>query len=611
MHGGLERIAELADKAPAEDRRGTLLRLVGYLRPFLPTLAIALVFVLLGTAGQAVGPAIIGRAVDEYLQVGEDPAGLNQTMALLLGVYVVGLLGFVGQVYLVGRTGQRVLARLREQIFERIQTLSMRFYDRNEAGDLMSRLVNDTDVLGSFLTQGLMQSVGALFGLLAVIAMMFVASPVLATVTFLILPVMFYTTRFFANLARDRYRRAREAIGEVSSNLQEDISGVREAQAFARTDENVARFSRANAANRDANVSAVAVTSAFTPAVEILSAISTAMVLGAGGWLAATGRIEVGTVVAFVIWVGLLFRPIQQISAVWTQAQAALAGAERVFELLDERPEILDPPDAPPLRSLRGRIELRDVTFGYDPARPVLKDIDLRLEPGQTVALVGPTGAGKTTLANLVLRFYDVDEGAVLVDGQDVRRLRRRELRGHMGVVPQDAFLFSGSIGDNIRFGRPKATDAEVARAARAVGAADFIERLPEGYDTALGERGGTLSGGQRQLVALARAALTAPRVLVLDEATANVDTRTEAVIQAGLAELLQDRTSLVIAHRLSTIRGADQVIVLVDGRIAERGTHEELLAAGGVYADLYAKQFRHVAPPTADGRANGAAGGR
>lgn len=611
MRGGLERIAELADKAPAADRRGTLLRLLQYLKPFQLTLLLALGFVLLGTAGQALGPAIIGRAVNEYLYEGADASGLNQTMLLLFAVYVIGLFGFMGQVFLVGRTGQRVLARMRDEIFERIQILSMRFYDRNEAGDLMSRLVNDTDVIGNFLTQGLMQSIGALFGLIAVVVMMFLASPLLAMATFVVIPVMFFMTRFFAGMARERYRGARAAIGEVSSNLQEDIGGVREAQAFARTDENIERFSRANAANRDANVSAVAVTSAFTPAVDVLSAVATAIVLGVGGWLTVSGRIDTGTVVSFVIWVGLLFRPIQQLSAVWTQAQAALAGAERVFELLDEQPEVVDAEDAQAVGALEGRIELRGVRFGYDPERPVLQDLDLLIEPGQTVALVGPTGAGKSTLANLVLRFYDVDEGAVLVDGTDLRRLKRRELRGRMGVVPQDAFLFSGTIAENIRFGRPGATDEEVEAAARAIGAHDFILALPDGYATELGERGGTLSGGQRQLVALARAALTEPRILVLDEATANVDTRTEAVIQAGLAELLEGRTSLVIAHRLSTIRGADQVVVLVDGRVVERGTHEELIAHDGVYADLYTKQFRAVVATGTreDGRVNGASG--
>ena len=598
MHGGLERIAELADRAPAKDRAGTLRRLAGYLKPHAPVLAVAMVFVLMGTSSQAIGPAIIKRAVDGYLAPGADPAGLRGTMQLLLGAYVVGVIGFMMQVWLIGVVGQRVLAELRVDIFDQVQRLPMRYLDGHDAGDLMSRLVNDTEIIGNFLTQGAMQSVGALLGLTVIVGMMIYTSPPLAAATLIVIPLMLWLTRFFARLSRERYRTAREAIGEVSSNLQEDISGIREAQAFARTDRNIERFSRSNAANRDANVSAVAVTSAFTPAAELLSAVATAIVIGYGGWLVVARGAAPGTVVAFVIWVGNFFRPIQQLSAIWTQAQAALAGAERVFDLLDEPIALADRPDAPALPAIPGRVAFENVTFGYEPGRPVIRDVNLVIEPGQTVALVGPTGAGKTTLGNLLLRHYGVQAGRITVDGHDIREVTARSLRRQLGVVPQEPFLFSGSVADNIRYGRPEASDAELEAAVNAVGAQDFIASLPEGYATPLGERGSGLSSGQRQLIALARAALVDPRILLLDEATANIDTRTERLIQAGLDRLLSGRTSLVIAHRLSTVRGADLVLVIDEGRIVERGSHAELLAADGVYADLYRRQLGTVAEP-------------
>lgn len=603
MHGGFQRLAELADMAPAQDRRRTSRRLLAYLTERRAPLVWALVFVFLGTAGQALGPLVLQRVTNQLVDASQTAAPLDQrlgelrlSMAMLLGVYVLGLLGFMVQVFLIGTLGQEVLGRMRQQIFDQVQRLSMRFFDQHEAGDVMSRLVNDTDVIGNFLTQGAMQSVGALLGLVMILIVMFVSNWRLALLTCLVIPPMVLLTRFISGRARDRYRVARETVGEVSSNLQEDLSGIREAQAFARTDRNMERFSRANAANRDANVSATAVSSAFSPAAELLSAVATAIVLGAGGYLVVQGQASVGTIAAFVLWVGNFFRPIQQLSAVYTQAQAALAGAERVFGLLDEPVELQDAPDAIELPRLRGEVRFKDVTFGYEPERPVLRGLDLDIAAGTTVALVGETGAGKTTVANLLQRFYDVQEGAVTVDGHDLRTVQARSLRRQMGVVPQEPFLFSGSVAANIRYGRPEATDEQVRAAAEAVGADAIISALPEGYDTELGERGGGLSIGQRQLIALARAALVDPRILILDEATANIDTRTERILQAGLERLLHGRTSLVIAHRLSTIRHADQVVVLEHGRKIEAGSHEELLAKGGRYAELYQRQFGDLA---------------
>ncbi len=592
MHAGFGRLAELADQAPAVRSGDTLRGFLAYLRPHARAVALACVFVIAGTASQALGPAIIGRAVDRYLVPGADPSGLRTSMLLLLAVYVLGFVGFAGQVLIIGAIGQRVLARMRQHVFDTLQGLSLDFFERHEAGDLMSRLVNDIELIGGFLSQGAAQALGALLGLLAIGVVMLASSPLLAAVTMTVVPLMILTTRYFSRLSRERYRRARVAIGQVSTNLQTDITSIREAQAFARTETNIDRFSAANAANRDANVSAVAVTSAFMPAVDILSALATVVVLLVGTWLAGAERIAVGTVVAFLLWVSQFFRPIQQLSALYTMGQAALAAAERVFDLLAERPTVQDSSQAIELPLPEGRIALEAVWFGYVPSEPVLKGIDLTIEPGTAVAVVGPTGAGKTTLANLVARFYDVTAGRVTIDGYDVRSVTQASLRRSMGMVPQDAFLFGGTIADNIRFGRPEASLAEVQAAAAAVGAHEFIARLPEGYETNLGERGGLLSAGEKQLVALARAALVDPRILILDEATSSVDTRTEAVIQRGLEQLLAGRTSLIIAHRLSTVRRADWIVVLDQGRIVEQGRHGDLVAHGGLYAELYATQF-------------------
>jgi ATP-binding cassette, subfamily B, multidrug efflux pump len=374
---------------------------------------------------------------------------------------------------------------------------------------------------------------------------------------------------------------------------------VREAQAFNRTEENIARFRRRNAANRDANVQAVAITSAFAPTIDMLSTLATALVIGYGGYLVFAGSLSVGILTAFLIYVKQFFRPIQLASQVYTQAQAAVAGAERIYNILDEEPE--DPQDAPKFGTATGRISFEHVTFAYDPGSPVLHDVDFHVVPGMTVALVGPTGAGKTTIASLIPRFYDATEGRILIDGGDVRELARKDLRANIGIVLQEPFLFSGTVAENIGYGRSgdpsKATREEVEAAARVVDANDFIKALPEGYDTVLGEGGGALSQGQRQLLSFARAVLTDPRILTLDEATSSIDTRTEAIIQKALATLLEGRTSIVIAHRLSTIRNADLILVIEDGSIAERGDHATLLGKNGLYADLYRRQFRDPVP--------------
>ena len=551
-----------------------------------------LVLVVLGAVAQAGGPWLIGRAIDRHILEG-DAAGLSRTMLLLLAVYALGAFASRGQVYGVGAVAQRLLASMRARIFDRLQHLPLRFFDRRPVGDLMSRVTNDVETLNQLFSQGLTQLLGSIFSLAGILVAMLVLQWNLALACFAVIPIMLLTTVFFARRARRAFRLTRETVGDVSAGLQEDIVGVREAQAFNRTERNIARFRERNAANRDANVQAVAITSAFSPAIDVLSTLATALVIGYGGYLVFAGSISVGVLTAFLIYVQQFFRPVQLASQFYAQAQSALAGAERIYNILDEEPEPPDPPDAQKVGRMEGRVVFENVTFAYEPGRPVLKEVDFRIEPGQTVALVGPTGAGKTTIASLIPRFYDATEGTVYIDGRDVQTYARKDLRENIGIVLQEPFLFSGTIADNIGYGRLDASREEIEAAARTVDAHGFISELPDGYDAPLGEDGGSLSQGQRQLLSFARAVLTDPRILILDEATSNIDTRTEKVIQEALARLLKGRTSVVIAHRLSTIRNADLILAVRDGRVVERGTHDELLARGGLYADLYRRQFR------------------
>ena len=597
----IESIASVPQER-AEDRGATARRLFSELRPYGGQLTVGLFLVVVGALSQAGGPYLIGRAIDRYILRADVP-GLLWTMLLLLVVYVAGTLATLGQIRQVGGVGQRVLASLRRRIFDRLLRLPLGYFDRRPVGDLMSRVTNDVDTLNQLLSQGFTQLLGAFFSLIGIVVAMLILDWRLALVCFTIIPVMLLVNVYFARRARRAFRTTRETVGDVTAGLQEEITGVREAQAFNRTEANIARFRERNAANRTANVQAVAITAAFAPAIDVLSTLATAVVIGYGGYLVVTGTLTVGLLTAFLIYVQQFFRPIQLASQVYTQAQAALAGGERIYNILDEEPEPPDPPGVSSLADIEGHIEFEGVTFGYDPARPVIHDVSFEIEPGQTVALVGPTGAGKTTIANLIPRFYDATGGSVRVDGHDVRKVERESLRRGIATVLQEPFLFAGTVAENIAYGRRGATREEVEAAARAASAHGFILELPDGYDTVLGAGGGNLSQGQRQLLSFARAVLADPRILILDEATSNIDTRTEAMVQRALGTLLKGRTSIVIAHRLSTIRTADVILVVAAGRIAERGTHADLLEKGGLYADLYRRQFREpVSPMSGDG---------
>ncbi|HEY9086698.1 MAG TPA: ABC transporter ATP-binding protein [Anaerolineaceae bacterium] len=590
MHGGgMRRIAEMQEEH-ARNRGEVIGRLVGMLKPYTGQVVLSLLLTVVSAASQGGAPFLIGLAIDSFIGA-SNRAGLGWIMLALAGVYAAGAIAVRFQIYIMSVVGQKLLADLREQVFRRIQSLSLQYLESKQSGDLMSRLVNDIEALNSFFSQGLTQMVGALFALVGILVAMLLLNWQLGLAVLVMVPILLIVTRLFSVWARAAFRRTRVTIGDVSAELEEELGAVKVAQAFNRTDENVRRFAERNAANRDANVNATAITSAFSPTMEVLSTLDLALVAAMGGALAIRGAVSVGTVVAFLQYVQNFFRPIQTVAQLWTTAQSAFAAAERVFDLLDTEPGVQDKPGALEIDELRGEVRFENVTFAYED-EPVLEHVDVTVKPGQTVAIVGPTGAGKTTMVNLIARMYDVSDGQVLIDGQDVRDLAQRSLRAKMGIVTQDPFLFSGSIGDNIRYGRLDASDEQVMEAAKAANAHDFIIRLPEGYASEVGERGRLLSQGQRQLISIARAILADPRILILDEATASIDTRTEMLIQQALNRLLQGRTSFVIAHRLSTVRNADLVLVINDGRIVERGTHHELLSQNGMYADLYQRQF-------------------
>jgi ATP-binding cassette subfamily B protein len=627
-----------AEQRRARSAGATLGRLGRYFRPYLWALLLAGVFVVAGTYMQVLIPDLTGQAVDCYLgpfgtgggietgdafgncwftdpQPGASAAevirGLGVLILLIVGLYLANAVVAGLQFFLMSWAGFHLLRDLRNRVYQHLQRLSLGYFSRHEAGDVMSRFTNDVDTLQQVIGFGLVSVVQGGLLIVWVVITMLSKSWVFALVSLVTLPLMMVVTGWLSGQARLAFRRARREIGAVNADLQESIGAVREVQAFAREEENIEQFANQNAANRDANIRAQAYTSALGPSLEALGYVSLAVVAVVGGLAILTdlqllgSAISLGLIITFIGYTQQFNRPVQQISTLWATLQNAVAGAERIFELLDEVPDLEDKPGAEALPTARGHVRFEGVEAEYNPGETVLKGIDLEALPGQTIALVGPTGAGKSTILNLLPRFYDVSAGRVTIDGHDVRDVTRKSLRSQIGVVLQDTFLFSDTVMANLRYGRPEASDAEVVDAAKLARAHDFIEKLPQGYDTGLGERGAGLSQGQRQLIAIARAAPLDPRILLLDEATSSVDTRTERQIQDALDRLLAGRTSFVVAHRLSTILGADQVLVIDGGEIVERGTHSELLALRGLYFDLYTSQFRHLeGTPGADGGA-------
>ena len=546
---------------------------------------------LVAATAAALAPALLAKyAIDRGIDR-HDVGALDLVVVAFLISAIVYLVATYAQTYLVGWVGQRALRDLRMQLFAHLQSLSIGFYSRNRAGVVISRMTNDVEALDQLIEDGLATLIQSSLTLIGVVVILIVLDLHLALLTFIALPILAVGAVLFRIASADAYRLTRERIAAITGYLAETLSGIRAVRAFGQERRHIREFAKLNDANRAANMTTVKLNAAYFPAVELLSALVTVEILVVGGIEAINGHISTGVVFGFIAALNNFFDPIQQLSQLYTTYQSGMAALDKIFGLLDEQPELTDAPGAIELPPIRGELEFRDVSFRYgaDPdSAYALRDLDLVVAPGQTIALVGETGAGKSTFAKLVARFYDPTDGSVLVDGHDLRSVTAQSLRSQMGMVPQEGFLFSGTVRENLSFGRPEATDAEIRDAARAVGAAEFIDALEHGYDTQVGERGVQLSAGQRQLVAFARALVADPRILVLDEATANVDVHTEAVIEQGLRRLVAGRTAIVIAHRLSTIRNAAWILVMEHGEIVEQGTHEELLRAEGRYWQLY-----------------------
>jgi ATP-binding cassette subfamily B protein len=567
-------------------------RLLPYLKAYQFQIGIVIILIILYTLLGLMGPYLMGVAIDRFIG-GKDVAGLARTAVWMLVVYLLSNGFNVIANWMMSHISQQVLRILRRDLFTHLQTQSMNFFDTHSAGGLMSRLTNDIDAINQAISQNITSLIASTLSMGGIVIAMFILNRGLALGSLLVLPIMFWFTRFVATYTRKGFRELQKSFGGLNGIAEESISGQKVIKAFRRNESVIAAFREQNEAVFRAGVYANSYALLLMPLTNVLGDLFVIVLAGLGGWLALQGLVSVGMIATFINYGQNFISPLRQIANLYNSIQAALAGAERVFEIIDNPPEIQDAPDAIPLENIRGDVRFENVNFSYISGQPVIKNTTLEAKAGQTVALVGPTGAGKTTIINLLNRFYEIQSGSISIDSHDIRSVRKADLRRKLGMVLQDTFLFSDTIMENIRYGRLDASDEECIRAAEMADADHFIRQLPHGYQTNLSERAGNLSQGQRQLIAIARAILADPAILILDEATSSVDTRTEARIQKSLLRLMKGRTSFVIAHRLSTIRDADKVVVINNGEIVEQGTHQELLQMKGFYHHLYLSQFK------------------
>jgi ATP-binding cassette, subfamily B, multidrug efflux pump len=576
----------------ARNPRRALTRLVLYLKPYTLSLGFVTGFVLLSSLLGLGGPYLMGVAIDRFIG-GKDLAGLLRTAGLMLAVYVASNLFQVAANWIMARISQSALKELRRDLFTHLQTLSMSFFDTHAAGGLMSRLTNDIDAINQAVSQNVTSLLTSVVTMAGILTVMFTLNHWLALASLFVVPLMIWFTRFVAKYTRKGFRDLQKNLGDLNSVAEETISGQKVIKAYRRNSSVIEAFRVRNRAVFEAGVYANSYALLMMPLTGVLGNFFVIVLASLGGWFALQGLVSVGTIAAFINYGRNFTSPLTQLANLYNSIQAALAGAERVFEIIDTPSEIADAPDSLQISPVHGDVSLRNVQFAYTPGTPVIRNFSLDARAGQTIALVGPTGAGKTTIINLLTRFYEIQGGSISIDGKDIRTLRKADLRGSLGLVLQDTFLFADTVMENVRYGRLEATDEECVEAARMAEADHFIRQLPQGYQTNLSERAGNLSQGQRQLLSIARAILADPAILVLDEATSSVDTRTEVRIQKALLRLMQGRTSFVIAHRLSTIRDADKVVVINNGEIVEQGSHQELLDRHGFYHHLYLSQFK------------------
>jgi ATP-binding cassette subfamily B protein len=573
-----------------KNSKQTVLRLVGYFRNEKKGLILAIAFTILATGASVFGPFLLGVAIDKYMLVG-DMAGLAMISIVMAAVYISSSFFLWLQGYTMVGVAQRSIRRLRQDLFDKFQTLPVKFFDTKPHGELMSRLTNDINNISHTLSESVTQLVSSLLTLVGIVVIMFFLNPILALVAMSTVPFVMIVTAIIAKQSRKNFLAQQKALGELNGYVEERISGAKVVKAYGREESTVREFQSINESYRRSAIMAQIFAGSFGPIMNMVNNFGYAIVAFAGGWMSVKGILSVGLVASFIVYVGQFNRPINQIAQMFNAIQAALAGAERVFEILDEKGEKRAEETFFP-QKIEGEVTLEEVDFSYDGKTIVLKDVSLTAEPGQIIALVGPTGAGKTTIVNLLTKFYDIEDGKIMIDGHDISSFDREQLRRELGIVLQDTQLFMGTIKDNIRYGRQEASDEEIIEAAKMANAHHFIMGLPEGYETVLSSSGDTISRGQRQLLAIARIMLIDPQILILDEATSNVDTRTEMHIQEAMRNLMKDRTSFVVAHRLSTIKNADRIYVIDNGRIIESGTHDELIRMKGFYYSLYTTQL-------------------